>query len=160
MKKTLSIIAISMALAWTASAQKQELYGPGEFNLLGYGMYIDPDSGDEDWHGGAELNYFMTRNVGFGVNTHMGDFNGSFFDNVAGDMYLRFPLGKLPLAPYAVGTGGYDLEESLWFGGGGGGAEWRFSKTFGIFGDIQWLFYEGGNDGVAIRMGIRLGGGQ
>lgn len=160
MKKTLCILATMATLAWTMPAQAQELFGPGEVNLLGYGMYIDPDSRTEEWQGGAELNYFMTRNVGFGVTTHMKDFRGTFIDNLAGDVYLRFPLGQIPVAPYAVGTGGYEFDSERWFGGGGGGAELRLSKVIGIFGDIQWLFYEGGKDGIAIRMGIRLGGGR
>jgi hypothetical protein len=160
MKKTLGILAITVALACTAPAQSQDLFGPGEFNILGYGMYIDRETGDEDWRGGVELNYFMTRNVGFGITTHWEDFKGSFFDNVAGDLYFRFPLERLPVAPYLVGTGGWEFETDRWFGGGGGGLDWRFSKAVGIFGDVQWLFYEYGHDGIAVRAGLRIGGGR
>lgn len=160
MKRLLCLLALTGVLAWTTTAQSQDLFGPGEVNLLGYGMYIDPDEGGDDWHGGVELNYFMTRNVGFGVTTHMEDFKGTFIDNLAGDIYLRFPLGSLPIAPYAVGTGGYDFEWERWFGGGGAGAELRFSKVIGVFSDIQWLFYEGGHDALAVRVGFRLGGGR
>src|SRR4030095_6520505 len=142
MKKTLFTIAATAMLACSGFAQSQDLFAPGEVNFLGYGMYID--QGDRDWEGGAELNYFMTRNVGFGITTHWADFKGTFFDNAAGDNYFRFPLGQLSMTPYAVGTGGYLFEEEAWFGGGGGGAEWRFSKLVGIFGDVQYLFYEHG----------------
>jgi hypothetical protein len=156
MRRTIAALGLGILLAGsTATAQTQNLFKADEINLIMFGDYFDKHS--DQWGGGVGLQYFTSRVIGLGVSTHWENFGGSFFDNVNGELYLRIPLGRLPIAPYAVGTGGYDFEREGWFGGGGGGAEWRFSKEVGVFGDIQWFVREGGDrDGIGVRFGLRL----
>ncbi len=158
MKRILSLFAIVLALGVTlpTAAQSQSLFTDDEVSLLAFGNYIDQV--DNKWGGGLGFNYFFSRYLGIGASTHWENFEGAFFDNAAGEGYLRLPLGSSPIAPYGIGSAGYSWEYNKWFFGLGGGLEWRFSKDFGIFGDIQWLFKEDGEDnGTFIRFGIRLG---
>ena len=157
MKKAFAILATGFLLAVNASAQDRELFKAGEVNLLAFGNYIENQ--DDHWGGGVGLQYFMTRHVGFGASTHMENFSGTFFENAIGELYVRIPIGSLPIAPYGVGSGGYEFGDEKWFGGGGAGAELRFSQTFGIFSDIQWIVHEGSKreDGIGVRFGIRIG---
>ncbi len=155
MKKMLAAFAAAVSLATFTASAAEDLFSADEINLLGFGDYYSNQS--DHWGGGIGLNYFLSRNIGIGASTHMENFSGTFIDNVAGELYLRVPLGASPIAPYAVGTGGYSFEYDGWFGGGGGGLEWRFGKAFGLFGDIQYLVHEGNrNDGIGVRFGFRV----
>ena len=156
MKKLFSLFAVALALSTGSTSRAESLFTENEVSLIGFANYTDKT--DDYWGGGIGLTYFLTRNVGIGASTTWTDFKGAFFDNVSGEGYLRLPLGDAPLAIYGIGSGGYTWEFNNWFFGAGAGAELRFSKQFGVFSDIQWLFNEGGdNDGVGVRIGIRLG---
>ncbi len=154
MRKTIAVLGLGLFLAGS-TATAQELFKADEINLLAFGNYFDKHA--DQWGGGVGLQYYVSRVIGVGVSTHWEDWGGSFFDNVNGELYLRIPLGRLPIAPYGIGTGGYDFEREGWFGGGGAGAELRFSERFGLFGDIQWFVREGGDrDGIGVRFGVRI----
>ena len=156
MKKLFSLFAVALALSTGSTSRAESLFTENEVSLIGFANYTDKT--DDYWGGGIGLTYFLTRNVGIGASTTWTDFKGAFFDNVSGEGYLRLPLGDAPLAIYGIGSAGYTWEFNNWFFGAGAGAELRSSKQFGVFSDIQWLFNEGGdNDGVGVRIGIRLG---
>jgi hypothetical protein len=155
MKKKIATIAAAVMISFGAAAQEQNLFEAHEINLNLFGTYVDQQ--EDHWGAGLGLQYFFSRGLGLGISTHWEDFSGSFFDNLNGEFYMRFPLGRIPVAPYVVGTGGYDWEENQWFGGGGVGAELRFAREIGAFGDVQWLVREEHDkDGVQVRVGIRL----
>lgn len=154
MKKILaSLVAAAALLAPTSQAQ--DLFQANELSLMTFGNWIDKQ--DERWGGGIGIGYFLTRNLGVAATTHWEDLEGTFFDNLAGEAYLRLPLSRLPIAPYALGSAAYSWEHEIWSFGVGGGAELRFNEAVGLFSDIQWLFNEGaGNDGVGVRFGFRF----
>jgi hypothetical protein len=156
MKKTIAALAAIVTLGLGSAATAQDLFKANEVNLLVFGDYVDRQ--DDEWGGGLGINYFFSRYIGLGASSHVENFSGSAIDNVAGEVYLRMPLGRVPVAPYGVGTGGYSFDYERWFYGGGGGLEWRLSKEVGIFGDWQYLFYDKGDfDGWMVRFGFRLG---
>jgi len=157
MKKLVALVAAGIiGLGSVSVAHSQGLFKANEANLLLFGTWVDDQK--DQWGGGLGFNYFLTQDLGLGVSTHMENVDGSFIDNVSGEIIFRLPLGKLPLAPYGIGSGGYSWDHEKWFAGGGGGLEFRFTKTFGLFGDAQYLFYDGGRiDGWGARVGLRLG---
>ena len=156
MKKLIAIVSLAVALGAGSTARAESLFTENEVSLMGFANYVDKPA--DYWGRGIGLSYFLTRNLGVGLTTSWTDFKGTFFDNLSGEGYLRLPLGQLPLAIYGIGSAGYSWEFENWFFGVGGGAEFRFSKQFGLFSDIQYIFNDGGeNDGVGIRLGLRLG---
>ncbi len=155
MKKILSLATAIGFLGLGATANAEGFFNANELSLTTYGTYVDRQ--DDSWGGGVGLSYFVTRHIGLGATTHWENFSGSFIDNAAGELYLRLPLGDLPIAPYGIGSAGYNWERDAWFFGAGGGVEVRFTESIGIFGDVQYLFNEGGyKDGVEIRAGFRF----
>jgi hypothetical protein len=62
----------------------------------------------------------------------------------------------MPLAPYGLAGVGYSFETEDYFGMFGGGAEWRFSDTLGVFSDIRWQINDDTDDGFGIRAGVRF----
>jgi hypothetical protein len=156
MKERFAVLAMLGLLSLSSLSAQEDLFRAGEVNLIGFGNWVDKQ--EDNWGGGVGFNYFFSKYIGLGGSTHWENFDGAFIDNAAGEGYLRMPLQRLPLAPYGVGTGGYSWENEEWFYGVGGGAEWRFTREFGIFSDIQWLWKESGDrDGLSVRVGIRLG---
>jgi len=156
MRKFIAIISLVAALGAGSTARAESLFTDNEVSLMGFANYTD--KANDYWGGGIGLSYFLTRNLGLGVSTSWTNFKGTFFDNLSGEGYLRLPLGQSPLAVYGIGSAGYSWEFENWFFGAGAGVELRFAKQFGVFSDIQWMFNEGGeNDGVGIRIGLRLG---
>jgi hypothetical protein len=135
------------------SGEASELFAPKESNLRVFGTYLD--EGENQWGGGLGLDYFFSKYAGIGLSTHMEDIEGTAVDNLASEIYLRWPIEKWHLAPYAIGAGGYEFGTQEWFQAVGGGVELRFKKRFGIFADYQYVFHEDNDDSV-IRAGIRI----
>lgn len=155
MRKTVAVFLVLGAMLAAPVAQGQDLFKANELSLMAFGNWIDQQ--EEKWGGGVGLSYFPTRHLGFAATTHWEDFHGTFIDNLGGEAYLRLPLSRLPIAPYAIGSGAHSWENERWTFGVGGGAELRFNETVGLFSDIQWLFNEGGaKDGLGVRFGFRL----
>ena len=155
MKRTLLLIGLAIVgLAHFASrAEASELFPAKDSNLRVFGTYLD--QADKQWGGGLGLDYFFSSYIGIGLSGHVEDIEGTAVDNLASELYLRWPLEKLHLAPYAVGAAGYEFGNQKWFQAVGGGVELRFSKRFGMFADYQYVFHEDYDDNV-IRAGIRL----
>ena len=155
MKKILSLLAAVTLLSTAASAKAEGLFNANELGLMAYGTYADRQ--EDSWGGGIGLSYFVTSHIGLGATTHWENLSGSFIDNAAGEAYFRLPIGEFPIAPYAIGSAGYNWDFDGWLFGVGGGAEGRLNETVGIFGDAQYVFKEGGEkDGILLRLGFRF----
>jgi hypothetical protein len=154
MKTGIVLLMVIMSVPIGRAANTEELFRAKESNLSLFGVYVD--KAKDKWGGGVGLSYFLSTYVGLGAVTHFENFSGKFFDNVAGELYLRAPLAKLPIAPYAVGGGGYSWDNKDWFESAGGGIELRTKKSFGIFADVQWYWRENARDGLQARGGLRF----
>ena len=51
---------------------------------------------------------------------------------------------------------GYSFETEETFVAVGAGAEWRFSKNWGVFSDVRWLVNDDTRDCVGVRLGARF----
>jgi len=89
---------------------------------------------------GVEARYFVTQNVGLGVE---GDWIGGekSLGVVMGTVTARFPMGSN--APYLFAGGGVQFDgRTQAVGKVGGGIEHRFSPHCGIFADVAWMTSE------------------
>ena len=145
-----------------------DLYQASELSLDGFGTAsvgaytLDHISNNRirqntELGAGAGVNYFITRNIGLGVEAYSENTGGVFIDNASGNLILRLPLGQSGFAPYAFGGGGHQFDAAkLWFGQAGAGLEFRFTPHIGIFLDARAVWpNETKYYGVA-RAGFRL----
>ena len=155
MKRTFTILTSLLCLSalGASSDDEESRFRPGEWDLSPFANYVDK-SGDK-WGLGAAATYFLTRNIGVGAATYWTDFGGTFFDNAAAEGYYRIPFFK-KLAPYAVGSVGYQFDSDEWFETLGAGLDFRAFKKFSAFTDIQYRFANQTRDGALVRLGIRL----
>jgi hypothetical protein len=87
---------------------------------------------------GAGVNYFATRYIGIGAEAYSQNITGIFIDSASANLLLRAPLGESGVAPYLMGGGGHQFDDSkYWFGQAGGGLEYRFLKHLGLFIDAR-----------------------
>lgn len=135
--------------------QAQQPFKAKETSFRLFGDYLEES--DNRWGGGYALDYFATDYLGLGATSYWQRWKGASVDNLAAEMILRLPIQKYRLAPYVVGTAGYDFERSRWYEGAGGGIEYRFKKGWGIFGDYQYLFRDEVSDSHFVRFGLRFG---
>ncbi len=156
MKKILSFcMSVVCFGVISAPAQEEESrFKIGEFEVSPFATYVDK-TGDQ-WGLGASLTYFVTDKIGVGASTYWTDFSGTFFDNAAGEAYFRLPLFKA-IAPYAVGSVGYQFDSDEWFETLGAGVDFRPFKNIIAFGDAQYRFANETRDGVFLRLGVRFG---
>lgn len=178
LKKTLLIVAVMTLMAGASQAQtgwrdrfsyqqSDDKFFANEFTLDAFGTYNKAERNFDDvfeqsWRhgdfgGGLGLNYFLTRNLGLGVDTYFNDV-GVFAKNFAGSAILRWPLGQSGLSPYAFGGGGRrfsPVEEFTYHAGAG--LELRFNRRFGIFSDIRYTWADKTSDESLIRAGVRFG---
>ncbi len=154
MKRTNAILAsLLCCTAFSAFAEDETRFKPGEWDISPFATYVNK-TGD-DWGVGAALTYFITSNLGIGACTYWTDFGGSFFDNAAGEAYLRLPIFK-SLSPYAVGSIGYQFDSTEWFETIGAGLDFRPFDKISAFSDVQYRFANQTRDGVFVRLGVRF----
>lgn len=155
MKATYALIASVLCLGAITSLGQQEesRFRKGQWELSPFLTYVNK-SGDQ-WGVGATAMYFVTESIGFGGTTYWTDFGGSFFDNAAAEAHFRLPLLKR-LAPYALGSVGYQFDSSEWFQTVGAGVDFKVFKRISAFGDVQWRFANKTKDGIFLRLGVRL----
>jgi hypothetical protein len=112
---------------------------------------------DTKFGAGAGLNYFITRYIGIGAEAYSQNTTGTFIDSASANLMLRLPLGQSGFAPYILGGGGHQFDQTdFWFGQAGGGMEYRFCRNVGIFLDARAVWpNETKNYGVA-RLGLRF----
>lgn len=147
---------------------QSSLYREGElsvdlFGTASVGKYtLDHLSGSRIRHNtrlgsGVGLNYFITRNVGIGVDAYSEDTTGVFVDSASVSLIVRFPLRDCGFAPYAFGGVGrqFDLAQA-WFGQLGGGMEYRFTPHVGAFVDARFVLPDETKYYGVARLGMRF----
>ena len=154
MKTTIVMLITMLSLTVARAANGEGLYNSKELALSAFGGWVDKH--DSTFAPGAGVSYFLTQNLGVGATTYLENWDGTLFDNIAGEGYFRWPLLGLPLAPYGVASIGYSFETEEGFEALGAGAEWRFNEKWGVFGDVRWQFNNNTDNGVAFRVGLRL----
>ena len=152
--KGIAVLVVCAAGSITRVEAADELFRASEFSLSLFGGWVDKD--DSDFTPGAGLTYYITKHIGVGAATYWENWEGTFFDNVAGEGYFRLPIGDLPIAPYAVVAFGYSFESEETFESFGLGAEWKFNAKWSVFGDVRYLINNDTDDGAALRLGARL----
>ncbi|MFZ4682931.1 MAG: hypothetical protein ACOYMS_10535 [Terrimicrobiaceae bacterium] len=117
----------------------------------GKGTYFKTGSG-----GGIGLNFFFAKYFGIGYEGSVYSGNNGQWLPIAGNVFFRYPICSLNLAPYVmVGGGGTWDGHGTGFGNVGGGLEYRFSDNIGLFADGR--YYYGGTGNVAnLRSGLRI----
>jgi hypothetical protein len=125
-----------------------------EWDLSVFGCYVDKAGGK--WGVGAAATYFILKNLGVGVATYWTDWQGTFIDNVEAEGYFRLPLLKI-IAPYAVGSIGYQFDHDYVFETLGLGVDFRPFKNLDAFADAQYRFTnDGSKNGAFLRLGVRF----
>jgi hypothetical protein len=166
-----------------------DAFGLGYFNQGGnnfnyYGNNIDGISGRPAWGGGLGINYFFSRYIGIGLEQDLYGRNSgnSPWDAgytrwaTIGNLFLRYPICSWNLAPYLMIGGGANygstpkvdigngqrigtFNSGQGFGHVGGGLEYRFTETIGIFSDARYI-YSGvaglANNNLMWRYGLRF----
>jgi hypothetical protein len=144
----------SSSLMGSGQEENDQRFHKGEWDFSPFAAYVDKVGGK--WGAGAAATYFILNNLGIGAATYWTDWSGSFFDNVEFEGYFRIPLLKV-VAPYAVGSIGYQFDGEYWFETIGAGVDFRPFKNISAFGDGQFrITNDGSKNGAFLRLGIRL----
>jgi hypothetical protein len=145
-----------------------ELFLAHEIHVDAFGTYTAPETkfshlfqtdirDDGVWGGGAGMNYFLTRHLGFGADLNIGNNDGNFVDLVSASLFARLPIEKLRLAPYAFGGGGRTTDQVWeWTRHAGLGLELRTDREIGIFLDGRYLWADRSSDRLLLRAGVRF----
>lgn len=162
-----AVVAASTALAGTESkktvipVEEPCKFRDMEFQVDAFGTGAFYRAGNPGWGGGLGLNVFAFRYIGLGVEQMVvGNQEGNTEWGTIGNLFLRYPICSLNLAPYAmVGIGKlYGTGESAGIGHVGGGLEYRFTDNIGLFADGRWVYspqFDNGG-GVLARTGLRF----
>jgi hypothetical protein len=106
---------------------------------------------------GIGVTYFMSYNLGVGVEAYTENTDKSFVDNTSANVYYRFPFPQAHLAPYVFGGAGHQFDPTdLWFAQVGAGLELRFTHLIGMFADIRYVFTDGARNIGVGRLGARF----
>ncbi len=82
---------------------------------------------------------------------------------VAGNLFVRLPIGNSGFAPYIYGGAGWRDGSTIPFGtdtftaDGGVGLEYRFNPHLGLFGDVRYTWTDKNADECLARAGFRIG---
>ncbi len=123
------------------------------------------DEGRPGWGGGLGINYFFNKYVGIGYEQDIvgrervgGSKSYAEWASV-GNLFLRYPICSLSLAPYAMvgGGGAYGSGKGYGFGNVGGGLEYRVTDNIGLFSDARYVYSgEVPRNAVLGRAGVRF----
>lgn len=107
---------------------------------------------------GGGLTFFPSRFVGFGGDVYSENTEHSFINNASGNLYLRFPIDPVHLAPYVYGGAGYQWEPGqAWFAQAGAGVDIRVTHHWGFFVDGRYVLPSRHEQNFGVgRAGIRL----
>ncbi|HVE17130.1 MAG TPA: hypothetical protein VNB29_10365 [Chthoniobacterales bacterium] len=107
--------------------------------------------------GGFGLNFFFARYFGIGYEAAWYDKNGTAEHlPLAGNLFFRYPICSLNLAPYVMVGGGAGWDgTTIGYGNVGGGLEYRVTKNIGLFVDGRYFYGGSGNVGN-LRSGLRF----
>lgn len=106
--------------------------------------------------GGIGMSYFITRHIGFGGDAYVENAAHSLVDSASASAIFRLPIGASGLAPYVYGGGGHEFDlTDQWFAHLGGGLEYRFTHSFGIFTDGRYVLTDKTANYGIVRLGFR-----
>lgn len=130
-----------------------------QLDLFGTGGFYQ--QGNPVWGGGVGVNYFFFKYIGLGVEQTIAARENMAEWGTFGNLFLRYPICSLSVAPYAMASIGklYGTSDSVGVGAVGGGLEYRFTDRFGIFADARWLYTpqeELYNGAVLSRVGLKV----
>ncbi|HYG23034.1 MAG TPA: hypothetical protein VEH04_09645 [Verrucomicrobiae bacterium] len=138
-----------------------DAFRAGETQLDMFGLYAtsDRDNFSEDtWGLGIGGNYFVTDQLGFGLDTYVADVDWP--KHIEASVIGRYPLYEryhLSMAPYGfVGIGRQFFDKGQWTGHIGGGVEYRLNHSTGVFLDLRGVFADQSKDFMVWRFGVRL----
>jgi hypothetical protein len=177
MKKTLTLLAVVLATAATSFAGtavadskkvvvaplQDNLFRANEFDIDAFVAGAAGKFNNKNYNGvggGLGATYFFTRYFGIGVDDTLGGLNGngSTYDNLQGNLIARLPIESWHLAPYAIAGGGatWGAHQAQGNGNVGGGLEYRFNRTVGIFVDSRYIYGNQGLSETLSRAGLRF----
>ncbi len=109
---------------------------------------------DDSFAGGVEALYAVTRNLVVGAEYYA--FSSEPAHSYAGVVQVRFPFDCF--APYVFGTAGGLVDGNNSFAvGAGGGVEYRFAPSVGVFTDGRYVWADGSDEQhIFIRGGVRF----
>ena len=117
------------------------------------------NQGRPGWGGGLGVNYFFTKFIGIGVEQDILGRGSNTEWATSGNLFFRYPICSLNLAPYALAGGGaaYGTGKGHGFGNVGGGLEYRVTDNIGLFSDARWVYSaEEPKSAVLGRAGLRF----
>ena len=171
-KLTVALLAVAVtvtgAFAGTSSKTFKETVTPApeckfrdqEIQVDAFGLGTFFDQGQPGWGGGLGVNYFFSKFIGIGVEQDLfGRDHNTAEWSTAGNLFVRFPICSINLAPYALVGGGaaYGNGAGHGFGHAGGGLEYRITNNIGIFSDARYVYSSvEPQNAVAIRSGLRF----
>ena len=114
-------------------------------------------NGDTLYGGGLAVDYFFTENLGIGLDGTWID-AGSVVHSYNLNLTARTPVLTDCLSVYAIGGGGVFTNGSTYGSAHiGGGVEYRFTNTFGVFADGAYKWLDGGDITLtSVRIGASL----
>lgn len=131
-----------------------------EFQIDAFGQGAFYTQGSPGWGGGLGLNYFFMKYVGIGIEQSVFGRDDLTQWSTMGNLFLRYPICSLSLAPYAMVGGGAIYGEGTngkGVGHVGGGLEYRITDNIGLFGDARWVYSDvEPKSGVLARTGLRF----
>jgi hypothetical protein len=162
----LGISALFAARAGDDRIANAPLNGVGLLNagapIAGVGVGLANERDDHLWGADVDLQYFITRNIGIGIEQQWIN-DGRPIWNTAANVILRAPLSEgSRWAPYLFGGAGavYAASHGRFEGHAGAGLEYRFTPKIGTFFDGRYVWVNGKNDNVpqygAFRAGFRF----
>jgi len=175
MNKTLTLLAVVLATAATTFAgdvskkvvvapQPEQLFRAGEVDVDAFfagaaGRFNGKNANGVG--GGLGASYFFTRYFGIGIDDTLGGLStatGKVFDNLQGNLIGRLPIESWHLAPYIEVGGGSTWGNNKAQGNGnvGGGLEYRFNRTIGMFVDSRYIYGSNGLNESLERVGFRF----
>jgi hypothetical protein len=159
--KYLMVLGLSLSQSLLANAADNELlYKAGEFQVDIFGLGSEQRiTASKSLGAGVGLNYFVSRNIGLGVEAFSYNTGHATVDQVGLNLIGRIPLTKFSgFAPYFMFGSGYNIEIDEYNVNAGGGLEYRLFKNIGAFSDIRtYTSTTKGNDvSLLARVGVRL----
>ena len=174
MKKLLSLTGVIMLTAAAAFAGDGKTFkdkvpvAPETCNFRDTEFQLDASAtgawyngGRPAWGGGLGANFFFARYFGIGVEQDVLGRKGETAEWLTlGNVFFRYPICSINLAPYAMvgGGAGYGSgRRGHGMGHVGGGLEYRFTGNIGLFSDARWVYSsEEPKSGVLGRAGLRF----
>jgi hypothetical protein len=150
--KTIRTICLALVAAaiikvtlYGAPVDPTALYKAGEIEVKAIAFTDTADFRDFDSGGGIAGNYWLTQNLGLGLEAKTLDTDHAFFDTLGANVAARFPLGDSGFAPF--GKVGFD-----WNAEASSSPQARAQFELYLGGGIEKRFSHGITAGVEARI--------